>query len=421
MANPDDILNAREARKGTIDRLAAKGGPVVSVRANVPGTEKTNKIARYVVGRFAARFGPDAQETLWIDDADGLMFLARYAAIDASTLKALAVQAEESRPLGRLADIDVYTPEGKALTRGTLRPCLLCNEYAAVCAREGRHSVEALLQEMERITREDAATFAADLIDGAIRAELDLEPKFGLVTKSSKGSHEDMDYALMKQAKNAIVPHLAAMFTIALDDDRPAEMFARARKEGIEAERAMFSVTGGVNAYEGLIFSMGLAATAAGKAIFGGFPHESIYEFVSRMAEPLIGELDKKEVGTFGKKAWAENRIGGARLEAARGFPSVRAAVGLVGNCTRIELHRALCALIGVVEDTTLLKRAASRQRYDEIRSKFTRIDDFAREKMAALTAECIAEGLSFGGSADLLATSVFLKRIQAQFLFQPS
>jgi triphosphoribosyl-dephospho-CoA synthetase len=326
---------------------------------------------------------------------------------------------EESSPLGRLADIDVYTPEGKALSRGTLRPCLLCNEYAAVCAREGRHTVDQLLKEMERIAREDALQFSASLIDGAIRAELDLEPKFGLVTKSSRGSHEDMDYALMKQAKNAIVPHLAAMFTLALDDDRPADLFARARKEGLEAERAMFAVTGGVNAYKGLIFSMGLAATAAGKAVFGGSPHEMIYEYVSRMAEPLVGELDRKEVGTFGKKAWAENRIGGARLEAARGFPSVRIAAQLVGNCTRVELHRALCALIGVVEDTTLLKRASSRQRYEEIRMKFARIDDFAREKMALLTAECIAEGLSFGGSADLLATSVFLKRIQSQFLFQ--
>jgi len=420
MANPDDILKAREARKGAIDRLAKNGGPVVSVRANVPGLEKTTKIARYVVGRFAARIAPDAKETLWIDDADGLTFLARYAAIDAGTLKAHAVQMEESSPLGRLADIDVYTPEGKALTRGTLRPCLLCNEYAAVCAREGRHTVDQLLKEMERIAREDALQFSAGLIDGAIRAELDLEPKFGLVTKSSRGSHEDMDYALMKQAKNAIVPHLAAMFTLALDDDRPAELFARARKEGLEAERAMFVVTGGVNAYKGLIFSMGLAATAAGKAVFGGAPHEMIYEYVSRMAEPLVGELDRKEVGTFGKKAWAENRIGGARLEAARGFPSVRIAAQLVGNCTRVELHRALCALIGVVEDTTLLKRAASRTRYEEIRMKFARIDDFGREKMALLTAECIAEGLSFGGSADLLATSVFLKRIQAQFHFQP-
>ncbi len=419
MASPDDILKDREARKGAIDRLAKNGGPVVSVRANVPGLEKTTKISRYVVGRFAARIAPDAKETLWIDDADGLTFLARYAAIDAATLKALAVQMEESSPLGRLADIDVYTPEGKALSRGTLRPCLLCKEYAAVCAREGRHTVEQLLREMERIAREDALQFSSGLIDGAIRAELDLEPKFGLVTKSSRGSHEDMDYALMKQAKNAIVPHLAAMFTLALDDDRPADLFARARKEGLEAERAMFAVTGGVNAYKGLIFSMGLAATAAGKAVFGGSPHEMIYEYVSRMAEPLVGELDRKEVGTFGKKAWAENRIGGARLEAARGFPSVRIAAQLVGNCTRVELHRALCALIGVVEDTTLLKRAASRTRYEEIRMKFARIDDFAREKMALLTSECITEGLSFGGSADLLATAVFLKRIQSQFLFR--
>ncbi|MFA5007491.1 MAG: triphosphoribosyl-dephospho-CoA synthase [Candidatus Izemoplasmatales bacterium] len=419
MASVDDILKAREARRDTILEMLRRGGTVVSVRANVPGVRKTTKISRYVVGRFAARFAFDADETRWIDDADGTTFLARYGALGAEPLKAIAVGLEEKTPLGRLSDIDVYPQGGIALTRGALRKCLLCDEPAAVCAREGRHSVEDLLAEMERIARADAVRFAAALIDGAMRAELDLEPKFGLVTKHSRGSHEDMDYAMMKQAGMAIVPHLAEMFALAIDDEQPAAIFARARKEGLEAERAMFSVTGGINAYKGLIFSMGLAAAAAGKAVFGGLSFEDVYDFVSTMAEPLVGELDKKEIGTFGRRAWAENRIGGARLEAARGFPSVRLAVGHVGNCTREELHRALCRLIGVVEDTTLLKRAGSKRRYDEIRARFARIDDFAREKMAALTAECIAEGLSFGGSADLLATAVFLKRIQASFVFR--
>jgi len=418
MASLDDILKAREARKEAIDAYAAKGGAVLAIRANVPGSDKSTKAARYVVGRFAARFAPDAAETMRQDGADGPFFLARFAGVGAETLKALAVSAEESSPLGRLADIDVYRSDGTALTRGVLRPCYVCGEPAQVCARTRRHPAEILLRKIDEIVRADARQFAAALIDDAIRTELDLEPKFGLVTKSSRGSHADMDYAMMKQAKNVIVPHLADMFALCLDDDAPAEIFAKARREGLAAERAMFEVTGGINAYKGLIFSMGLAAAAAGKAVFSGLPFETVFEFVSRMAEPLLGELDRREIGTFGRKAWAENRIGGARMEAARGFPSVRLAVGTVGNCTREELHRTLCALIGVVEDTVLLKRAGSKARYDEIRRRFAGIRDFSKEKMAVLTAECEAEELSFGGSADLLATAVFLKRLQNAFAF---
>ena len=41
--------------------------------------------------------------------------------------------------------------------------------------------------------------------------ELNLDPKFGMVTAKSQGSHSDMNYELMKRSIGIITPYLALM------------------------------------------------------------------------------------------------------------------------------------------------------------------------------------------------------------------
>ncbi|MFH0993602.1 MAG: triphosphoribosyl-dephospho-CoA synthase [bacterium] len=416
MASLDEILAGRQERKDLIDRLIVPGGCVVSVHANVPGPKKRTSAAHYVVGRFAALFRGGADTVAYGDNADGPFFLARFSDITAKNKKIEAMQAEETTPLGRLVDIDVYDGEGYSLSRKIPRRCYVCDEPAMVCGRLRKHTTIELLAAMDAIVREDACSLAFALIDRAIRTELELDPKFGLVTPMSKGSHHDMDFSLMKAAKDVIVPYLSQMFVLGIEADTEAGVFQAARKIGVAAEQSMLTATGGVNAYKGLIFSLGLAATAAGIISGSGLPFASLFAVVARLAAPLDGELNDEKIQTIGMQAWREHRIGGARREALAGFPAVRQALVWLKAGKQSDLYRTLCGLIGIVEDTVLLKRAGSPKRYEEIRSMFATMSDFSSKTIDEVSWACTKEGLSFGGSADLLVVTVFLKEFQDTF-----
>lgn len=62
--------------------------------------------------------------------------------------KRTACAIEDSHPLGRLFDIDVFSPDALPLSRtqvgGSPRPCLICGNEARVCMRAHKHSYEEL-------------------------------------------------------------------------------------------------------------------------------------------------------------------------------------------------------------------------------------------------------------------------------------
>jgi len=65
------------------------------------------------------------------------------------TLKRMAVRLEREHPLGRLADIDILTQAGEAVSRADLglppRACFLCGEAAMLCRRKKQHPQEVLI------------------------------------------------------------------------------------------------------------------------------------------------------------------------------------------------------------------------------------------------------------------------------------
>ena len=78
-----------------------------------------------------------------------------------------------------------------------------------------------------------------------------------------------------------------------------------------------------------------------------------------------------------------------------------------------------LIRLIERVDDTVLLKRAGSLEKYNFYRQKIGQIKSYNEKQIKELTDECIEEGLSFGGSADLLITAIFIKKVEGCFKFE--
>jgi holo-ACP synthase len=68
---------------------------------------------------------------------------------DAVPLKLAVCELEQSHPLGRLWDMDVFCPAHGRLSRRGLgfppRRCLICGEPAHACARAQRHPLAELL------------------------------------------------------------------------------------------------------------------------------------------------------------------------------------------------------------------------------------------------------------------------------------
>ena len=171
------LLAERERRWNT--RLSLAGlynCPVLSLTLNIPGPDKNLPGADAALGQLRAALcaAVTAAGGRLVDECrfagpDGPAWLAAVR-MDAMTLKQLAMAVEENHVLGRLADADVMDAQGQPVNREHLagtptavdgaaapgrapRQCFLCSRPASLCRREGRHSLEELLDVVRNMLR----------------------------------------------------------------------------------------------------------------------------------------------------------------------------------------------------------------------------------------------------------------------------
>ena len=117
----------------------------------------------------------------------------------------------------------------------------------------------------------DRAAQIASLALEALLAEAAATPKPGLVDRVNCGAHADMDFFTFQVSAAAIAPFLSVFVRTGTEHTGDASaLLARLRPVGMEAERAMFVRTGGVNTHKGAIFSFGVLLGAAGLALRRG-------------------------------------------------------------------------------------------------------------------------------------------------------
>ena len=109
-------------------------------------------------GEFAQ--GLKQTATMIIGDSVPIHALSAFRDEDESILvqikKLLAtIDIEETHPLGRLFDMDVYDKTGNGISREQLgappRRCLLCGQGAKSCGRSRSHTIEELYARVEDI------------------------------------------------------------------------------------------------------------------------------------------------------------------------------------------------------------------------------------------------------------------------------
>jgi triphosphoribosyl-dephospho-CoA synthase len=260
----------------------------------------------------------------------------------------------------------------------------------------------------------------------ALLRELMTWPKPGLVSEIDNGSHSDMDARLLRRSALVLRPFFAELGQAGTQ----AATMNRLRAIGMRAEAAMLFATGGINTHRGAIFGLGLLSAAAGAAA----PESDGSPRVTRTLGAIVAErwgedIRRGPVPAFSHGAMALRRYGagGARAEAAAGFPSVYEialpALRLGRMSAPQDEHapavQACFALIAAVRDTNLLHRGgAEGARYAQRAAEcFLREGGVAtpdwRKRAAAAHAAFVARNLSPGGCADLLAMTLFIDALE--------
>jgi triphosphoribosyl-dephospho-CoA synthase len=253
-----------------------------------------------------------------------------------------------------------------------------------------------------------------------LKLEVETHPKPGLVSHIDNGAHSDMDAELLCRSADTLRPFFR---DLALAGAEGAGM-SRLRAIGVAAERAMLAETRGVNTHRGAIFGLGLLSAAAGYRGALGI-RKSLGDLVSqRWGEDILsGPISLRSHGAMASRRYG---AGGARAEAACGFPSVYEialpalhAARKLAPCDEEAVRVQTCmTLIADVTDTNLLHRGGAKGlRYaQDSASAFLAAGGVGRhgwrERATGIHQAFVARNLSPGGSADLLAMALFVDRL---------
>ncbi len=446
-----DVLAAKEERRHRQDSLRSKtGANIISITINMPGPVKDRPVLRslrdYAVKEVSS--GLDVIQELKINAATGPEALVAVAG-DAAMLKAAAVKIEEDQPFGRLLDIDVFSADGELISRcseGRQRQCMICGRPAVECMRERRHTLDELKKRVEellamfqaeqtRCISRRAEKIGAAAVE-AMLFEAACTPAPGLVDRNNSGAHSDMDFFSFLASSAALANTMGRLAQAGINHwgDMP-DLLPVLRCIGREGETAMLRATGGVNTQKGLLFSLGIVAAAAGAANPCGESYD-IKTVLDTTAQIVAGIVERELAGggnkkndelTAGEKLYREHGITGIRGEMEAGLPAVlingipalREAF-TKGLSINDALVNTLLSLMTCVDDTTVMHRHDPdtmrrwvRERAGEVLKAGGMIHDRGKMMVQKLDEEFIANNVSPGGAADLLAVTWFLHRLE--------
>jgi triphosphoribosyl-dephospho-CoA synthase len=270
-------------------------------------------------------------------------------------------------------------------------------------------------------------TFCLEIAILAVRslhAELVLYPKPGLVSLIDRGSHSDMDADLFMRSLFSL-RHYFVRMAHAGANKLP---FGELKALGVQAERRMLAATGGINTHRGAIFSLGLLCAAAGYCRAHAMPLTARMirsALLTRWGDALTVHSLATPDSSHGSRAAELYAIGGAREEAAKGFPSVfeislpqlRNSLARGRSQSNAQLD-ALFSLMAHIADTNLYHRGGKEGAIlvRQLARRFISLGGTAHPGwyMTALDLhrQFVGKRLSPGGAADLLSATWFVHQV---------
>lgn len=265
-------------------------------------------------------------------------------------------------------------------------------------------------------------TIADELAIKAVTALVDeaiLTPKPGLVDTRNSGSHSDMSIELMLKSARALERTFKEIAVISYLHPINQELREKIAFIGRHGEKEMFAATGGINTHKGAIWALGLLVSAMASS-----PAEQDPVKLLELAGQISSFKDRYQpiLPTHGQTVKKKYPVMGAKEEAQLGFPHIR-DVSLpallrareAGKRDQEAQIEALLSLVALVDDTCILYRGTWSDLLEikRLANEFLVQDGFKTQSgrmiFDLLTKYCEERNLSPGGSADLLAATLFL------------
>lgn len=436
-------MAARDQRAFLKKQIADDDLPCLSLNLNVPGFPKSNPAVQHFFSyvltdlKYFLRANlielSDSKSICRVDDA-GDFYLSPICgnAKKMEEIKQLCEDFEQNHPLGRFIDVDLNDSLGNAVSSGKLKSCFFCGERPAIeCRRMNSHNSEEVrifmfkkMADYCRLQRENILVKRISSLGlKALLDEISLSPKPGLVDKFSCGSHADMDYQSFLASSAAISGWfeelVRAGFCFDQDDQRKA--LPVIRNIGLRMESDMYASTKNVNTHKGLIFLMGLSLFACGRLysrqdqfnaeIFRGIIRDICKGIVLQELVYL-----KSSKTTHGEEIFRKYGYSGARGEVENGFPMVfdhglpqLMAAEIPGD---EDFFKCLLAITSNNNDTNILyRRGPDVLKAFQILCK-NAFENFNIANYSVVAKFCESENISPGGSADLLAVTIFVHSV---------
>lgn len=264
----------------------------------------------------------------------------------------------------------------------------------------------------------------ADLAVDALVQEALLTPKPALVDRRGPGAHSDLDLLKMLRSAGALRGCFRTIAARAWGEPPSQGLREALAEAGRHGEKAMLAATGGANAHRGAIWSVGLLVAAAAGDKGAGRRAEDLAAWVAELVS--YPDLAVSPEWSNGARACARHGVSGARGEAAAGFPHVvRCGLPMLiesrrrGQGERPSRLNALMAIMSSLDDTCLLHRGgrlalrtaqAGAQAVLRAGGAATRS---GRRELLRLDRELTSLNASPGGSADLLAATLYVDALQ--------
>ena len=252
----------------------------------------------------------------------------------------------------------------------------------------------------------------AHLATDALRAELNTTPKPGLVDRNDNGAHKDMNLAMMNRSIDALQPYFVKLALLGSKDSMPET--DEVRQTGIDAERTMLNATGGVNTHRGALFSMGLTTLAAARCMAqdGTADEKQLRDLIMQVAAGFA-----PTAGTHGNDAVNAHRVTGALDLAKAGYEQLfndwlPAYRRYLAEEAETACHRLLLLIMTQLDDTNVIHRVGYEQAQQVKQEARTLLDSYSTGGMEALNRDYIARNVSPGGSADMVALTIFIHSI---------
>lgn len=289
----------------------------------------------------------------------------------------------------------------------------------------------------------------ARMAQQAVLYEVTATPKPGLVDRDNNGSHSDMDFYTFMASASALYSGFYESALMGLTHDSP-ELFNEVRKIGIDSERRMFESTDGVNTHKGIIFAMSILCAATGR-YYKDTPYDPAYDkerdnqrqgvvtdissivagMTAGLSERDFSILKQRPPQTMGERFYLTFGYKGARGEAESGFktaidyglPVIRKYAHKHKNMMSGPLNSMLIdtfmTLLTVNTDTNLLSRggldglALAKKEAKAFMEEGGMAHPQSHSKLKCMNETFSAKRLSPGGTADLLAVSVYFAMLE--------